>query len=123
VRAGAAVFEPIPPSDEPVPMTLLEFGQRAFDHDGSTFNGATVQLSGFVARAEVNGFRLARYSIACCAADAAPVVVLIAGTEGDPPPRDQWVTVTGTFEHNEGDLPQLIATSVIEIPPPEDPYE
>jgi uncharacterized repeat protein (TIGR03943 family) len=85
-------------------MTLLEFGQRAFDHDGSSFNGAAVQLTGFVAGAEENGFKLARYTIACCAADAAPVVVHVVGTVGDPSPRDQWVRVTGTFRHGVGGL-------------------
>ena len=33
----------------PAPMTLLEFGQRAFEHDGASFNGVPVQLTGFVA--------------------------------------------------------------------------
>ena len=123
VRAGNAVFDPIPPSDEPAPMTLLEYGQRAFDHDGASFNGANVTLTGFVAGAVDGGFRLARYQIACCAADAAPVVVLIAGTAGDAPARDQWVSVTGTFTRTDGDFPELAATSVVDIPAPEDPYE
>ena len=123
VRAGGEVFDPIPPSDEPVAMTLLEFGQRAFDHGGASFKDASVQLTGFVAGAVEGGFRLARYQIACCAADAAPVVVLVAGTEGDAPARDQWVSVTGTFARTDGDLPELTATSVIDIAAPEDPYE
>jgi hypothetical protein len=44
-----------------------------------------VQLTGFVAAVEGAGFRLARYQIACCAADAAPVVVRVVGVEGSPP--------------------------------------
>jgi uncharacterized repeat protein (TIGR03943 family) len=123
VRAGGAVFDPIPPSSEPVAMTLLEFGQRAFDHDGASFNGTSVQLTGFVAGTVEGGFRLARYQIACCAADAAPVVVLVAGTAGDAPARDQWISVTGTFGGTDGDFPELRVTSVIDIPAPEDPYE
>ncbi len=123
VRAGAPVFRPLPRSPDPVPMSLLEFGQRAFDHNGSSFNRAPVQLTGFVAGAEEHGFRLARYTIACCAADAAPVVVRVVGTVGDPTPRDQWVTVTGTFRPGGGELPELAATSVAEIPAPNDPYE
>ena len=66
-------------------MTLLEYGQRAFDHDGASFNGAPVQLTGFVVDGEAGGFRLARYQIACCAADATPVVVRVVGTRGDAP--------------------------------------
>jgi uncharacterized repeat protein (TIGR03943 family) len=123
IRAGAGVLDPLPRAAGPVRMTLLEFGQRAFDHDGASFNGAAVQLTGFVADQEGAGFRLARYQIACCAADAAPVVVRVVGVEGSPP-RDQWVAVTGTFQPGGGDqLPRLAATSVVEIRAPNDPYE
>jgi uncharacterized repeat protein (TIGR03943 family) len=127
VRAGARTFAPLPAGEGPVPMTLLEFGQRAFDHDGATLDDASVQLTGFVADNAPGGFRLARYQIACCAADAAPVVVRVVGVEGSPPPRDAWVTVTGSLrpggEDDDGDIPVLAATSVVEIPAPDDPYE
>ena len=53
-------------------MSLLEFGQRAYDHHGTSFNGAAVTLIGFVAGDVDGGFELARYQISCCAADAAP---------------------------------------------------
>jgi len=39
------------------------------------------------------------------------------------PPRDQWVTVTGSFTDGGGDPPVLAATALEEIDPPEDPYE
>lgn len=123
VSAGDAVLEPLARGAGPVPMGLLEFGQRAFQNDGAGFNGASVELTGFVAGAEAGGFRLARYQIACCAADAAPVVVRVVGTAGDLPPSDQWVTVTGTFRPGGDELPELAATSVIQIRPPNDPYE
>jgi uncharacterized membrane protein YcgQ (UPF0703/DUF1980 family) len=94
------------------PITWLASGAAAATYWSTT-----------VARAEVGGFRLARYQIACCAADAIPVVVRIVGINGDPPPRDQWVTVTGTFQSAADQLPELRATSVVEIRAPEDPYE
>jgi uncharacterized repeat protein (TIGR03943 family) len=121
VRAGAAVLPALAPSGEPVTMTLLEFGQRAFDHGGASFNGAAVQLTGFVAGAEPGGFRLARYEIACCAADAAPVVLRVLAART--PARDRWVTVTGTFQPGGGEVPELAATNVVEVPAPRDPYE
>jgi len=123
VRQGAPVFDAIRRTAVPVDMTLLEFGQRAFDHHGLSFNGATVRLTGFVAEDGTGGFRLARYQIACCAADAIPVVVKVVGTAGNAPSRDVWVTVTGSFRRTSGELPVLAATSVMEIPAPEDPYE
>jgi uncharacterized repeat protein (TIGR03943 family) len=67
-----------------------------------------------------------RYQIACCAVDAAPIAVRVVGTTGASPPRDQWVTITGTFQPaaTGGDeIPAIAATSVVEIPAPDDPYE
>jgi uncharacterized repeat protein (TIGR03943 family) len=122
VRAGGAVLPPLRPGPTPIAMTLLEYGQRAFDHDGASFNGAAVQLTGFVAGAEPGGFRLARYQIACCAADAAPVVLRVVGVRSVPP-RDQWVRITGNFQPGGGEIPELAASNVVEIRAPEDPYE
>ena len=123
VRAGAPSFHPLPPGPAPVPMTLLEYGQRAFDHRGASMAGVTVQLTGFVSRRAPGGFELARYQIACCAADASAVVVRVAGVEGAAPERDAWVTVTGTVHPTGGETPRIDAVSVAAVPAPEDPYE
>jgi uncharacterized repeat protein (TIGR03943 family) len=123
VRAGAPVFDDLRANGEPVPMTLLEFGQRAFERGGASFNGAEIELTGFVAETEQGGFELARYQIACCAADATPVVVRVTGVFGDVPPRDRWVTVTGVFQPGGDPIPRLAATAVLAIAPPNDPYE
>jgi uncharacterized repeat protein (TIGR03943 family) len=124
VRAGAPVFAQLPHRAGPLPMTLLEFSQRAFDHSGLSFNGNTVRLTGFVAGSKGRGFEIARYQIACCAADAIPVVVHVLGTAGTVPGRDGWVTVTGTFRKGgRGEIPDLVATSVVALPAPEDLYE
>ena len=123
VRKGAPIFAPIRHQSGAIDMTLLEYGQRSFDHAGASFNGANVRLTGFVAGGATGGFRLARYQIACCAADAIPVVVNVANTAGESPGRDGWVTVTGRFEKPVGETPVLRATSVAQIPAPEDPYE
>jgi uncharacterized repeat protein (TIGR03943 family) len=123
VRSGAPVFERLDRTAPPRPMTLLEFSQRAYDNDGSSFNSAAVQLTGFVAATGNRGFELARYQIACCAADAAPVVVRVVGISGDPPVLDQWLTVTGTFKPGGVEIPELAATSLVEIEAPNEPYE
>jgi len=123
ISAGAPVFERLDPDGPPASMTLLEFGQRSFERNGASFNGATVQLTGFVAGAEPGGFRLARYQIACCAADAAPVVIRVEGVHGGVPPLDEWVTVTGRFMVARGDVPLLAATHLTPIAPPDEPYE
>jgi uncharacterized repeat protein (TIGR03943 family) len=124
VRSVGGGFKTLPPSNTPVAMTLLEYGQRAFDGDGRSVRDATVSLTGFVADAATgSSFRLARYQIACCAADASAMIVKIIGISGDAPARDQWVTVTGRFHPTGGQTPELTAVSITPITAPEDPYE
>jgi uncharacterized repeat protein (TIGR03943 family) len=124
VRAGAPVFKRLARQATPVPMTLLEYSQRAFDHRGASFNGNAIRLTGFVAGSKGTGFDIARYQIACCAADAIPAVVRVVGTAGSVPGRDGWVTVTGTFRNVvAGEIPEMVATSIAAISAPEDPYE
>jgi uncharacterized repeat protein (TIGR03943 family) len=123
ITSGSGEFPPLPKGRGALPMTLLEYGQRSFDSDGRTLRGATVELTGFVASgATTDSFRLARFQIACCAADAAAAIVQVVGTAGALP-SDEWVTVTGRFTPPDGDTPQLSAVSVEPIPAPEDPYE
>ncbi len=123
VRSGGRTFAPLPPGAT-VPMTLLEFDQRAADHDGASFGGTQVRLTGFVARTrDGDGFRLARYQIQCCAADAVAAVVRVVGASGDLPARDRWVTVTGTYHGSPGEVPELLAVSLETIAAPGDPYE
>jgi len=123
VKPGKAFFKPLRKQDAPVQMPLLEYIERALEHSGASFHGVPVRLTGFVAGAEADGFRLARYQIACCAADATAVEMQVVGTSGTPPSDDQWVVVTGTFQRGGGELPRLAATSVVQIPAPADPYE
>lgn len=123
VTSNGHTFTPLP-SGATVPMTVLEYDERAADHDGASFAGVPVRLTGFVARtADGAGFRLARYQIQCCAADAVAAVVRVVGASGDLPARDQWVTVTGTYHGSPGGIPELLAETVSPVPPPRDPYE
>jgi uncharacterized repeat protein (TIGR03943 family) len=123
ITQGKSTFKRLPKNAAARPMTLLEYVQRGFDHNGASFNGAQIELTGFVAGTQQGGFRLARYQIACCAADATPVVVDIEGASGTAPAKDEWVTVTGTFRRGGGEIPRLFATTISDISAPEDPYE
>jgi uncharacterized repeat protein (TIGR03943 family) len=123
VTSGGKTFASLP-RDRITPMSLLEFDERAADHDGASMRTTPVRLTGFVARPNDGaGFRLARYQIACCAADAIAAIVRVTGTIGTPPARDRWVTVTGTFNGSPGGVPELRAAGLTEIPAPPDPYE
>lgn len=128
VRAApgtSAVFDPLPAAAEPRPMTLLEFDQRAFDRSGQSMQGIKLVLTGFVAKsADGNGFRIARYQIACCAADAVAAVARVSGATGAAPTRDAWFIVTGTFKGIGADgVPEFVASTVQQTPAPVDPYE
>jgi uncharacterized repeat protein (TIGR03943 family) len=124
VRSGGGVFTELDPTAPPHDMSLLEFNQRAFEGtDGASFNGATVRLVGFVAPADGGGFLVARYSIACCAADAAAAAAQVVGWDGAVPRQDAWIDVTGTFQPGGAERPRIVATSVTPIPEPDDPYE
>ena len=124
VRRGE-LFEPLPDQSAPRPMTVLEFVQRAYDRDGASMAGRAVELTGFVAEDDGGeGFRLARYGIACCAADALAAVVRVVA-DGTAPPRDQWLQVTGRYRTGRtgDDLPVLIAEQIVPVEDPADPYE
>ena len=123
VTAGGSSFAPLPSTGAPYVMPVHEFVQRAFDEDGSTLGDATVSLTGFVADGgnhEV--FRLARYQIACCAADAQAAIVRIVDNVV-PVVRDSWVTVEGTFGGIDHGTPVLRAVRVASVAAPPDPYE
>jgi uncharacterized repeat protein (TIGR03943 family) len=124
VKSGGGVYAPLDPASAPHQMTLLEFDQRAFEGtNGASFAGVPVQVVGFVAPAKGDGFLLARYSIACCAADALAATAHVVGWDGPAPARDTWVEVVGTFQNGDAINPRLVATSVAPIPTPDDPYE
>ena len=123
VSSGGKTFDPLP-SGRTMPMSLLEFDQRTADHAGASFGSTPVRLTGFVTpAADAQGFRIARYQIACCAADAIASVVRVTGAVGGRPGRDQWVTVIGTFNHSADGVPELRATSLAQTSAPADPYE
>ena len=106
-------------------MTLLEFGAARVRPQRRQLRRRHRSASPASSPADKDGgFELARYQIACCAADAIPVVVHVVGTAGAVPGRDGWVAVTGKFRKGgHGEIPDLVATSVVALPAPEDPYE
>jgi uncharacterized repeat protein (TIGR03943 family) len=124
VGGGGHTYDPLPPGG-PHPLTLREFDERAVDASGASFAGRPVTLTGFVARPQDGtGFRLARFQISCCAADAVAAVVRVIDTTPPAPARDTWLTVIGTFSGIGADgIPELNATSTQPLPAPVDPYE
>ncbi len=128
VSGSAPAFAPLPAGDEPRTLPLQEFQDRALDRSGASVRGRVVTVTGFVARErDGEGIRLARYQIACCAADAVAAVVRVVGPVVEAagvPRREQWFTVTGTFRAVGADgVPELTAATLTPVPTPVDPYE
>ncbi|MFI1023300.1 TIGR03943 family putative permease subunit [Streptomyces olivaceus] len=118
---------PVLPADDPVELSLAEFGSRAAYDSGYSLRDRTVRLTGFVTRNDDGTWYVTRLRVACCAADATAVRAEIRGVRA--PEADTWVTATGTW-HPRGRLgspaawpPVLDATDVRPIAEPADPYE
>jgi uncharacterized membrane protein YcgQ (UPF0703/DUF1980 family) len=67
---------------------------------------------------------LYRYVMTCCAADAAPVFVVLRGREPDGLKVDDWVKITGTWipAPNLGDMVKLSVDSLTLIEQPAEPF-
>jgi uncharacterized repeat protein (TIGR03943 family) len=96
-------FDPLPDEvDGRVPLTLTDFSERGLYDSKEGLTGVPVRLVGFVNHdpAAPGGFFLTRFKIACCAADAYPVQVVLVGDAGQWP-DDTWLTVDGVWKPTE----------------------
>ena len=125
-------FDPLAaPVRGAVPMSMAEFETRAVRDPSQSLAGVRVRLVGFAAPAEgdVGGYRLTRFVIFCCAADAEALQAVVAG---DPTPRarDQWLEVEGTWVPRPATVddpsppPPVLKVDVVRpIAPARPPYE
>ncbi len=105
--------------------SLLELIKNA-----EQFNGKRVAAEGMVYRgghSDRNRFRLFRFVIVCCAADALPLVILVKSKIAEKFDNDDWVRVEGIFSFetvNSRQVSSIAADSVrpIPAPPPEKRY-
>lgn len=129
---AGTVFPPLPePTDGAVDLRIGEFVDRALWDEGGSLDDTPVRLTGFVVHdPAVDGFVLARFRIACCAADAIPIKVAVLD-DGGRPPEDQWLEVVGVAvdrpptEPGADEIPQveLTLTSYEAVDEPASPYE
>ncbi len=119
-------------TDGAVPLSLGDAVVRALYERDGPMSGTPVRLVGFVvADEDRNGYRLSRFSLSCCAADASVRQVLIAGA-GPDLPEDSWVEVVARFDGDisdpdgEGGATGIPVLQVLEQRPidvPISPYE
>lgn len=95
------------PATDPAPVTVTEFFVRARYDSGLTLADRSIEMTGFVSYDEDGAWYVTRFGINCCAADALATKVRASGY--DAPPRDQWVSVVGTW------IPGTIKTPAVEI--------
>lgn len=127
-------FPPLPEEvDGAVPMRFLDFLSRAVYDETRSLEGVRVRMSGFAMPdiRDGQGFLLARFLLACCAADGRAMKLDVVGWRGEDPPADSWLVVEGTWvprdPPGEGDpqdfIPELRLLTWDRIPAPRDPYE
>jgi uncharacterized repeat protein (TIGR03943 family) len=126
-------FQPLAaPVRGAVPMSLAEFVTRAVRDPDQSLAGVRVRLVGFVApsQGQEGGYRLTRFVIFCCAADAEALQTVVRG-DATPRARDQWLEVEGTWRPRppaaEDDPspppPGLQVATVRPVAPARPPYE
>jgi uncharacterized repeat protein (TIGR03943 family) len=127
--ASAANMAPLPAGD-PVRLSVLDYATRAVFDKGRSLEGRQLTLSGFLLSSGGDTWYLTRMVINCCAADAQPVKVGLAGDLPAGLRANDWLQVTGTYLDrtdqdpvNRQDIPYLKVTSSAPIPAPARPYE
>jgi len=136
VVAAGSSFEPLAPGPDGVAdLTVTNFLRRALFDERRSLDGARVRLVGLVAPdpsitpGSPGGFRLTRFVLTCCAADARPMQVAVRSLPATVPPTDAWVEVVGTWRPGSGaagaggPLPELDAERVGRVRRPAEPYE
>jgi uncharacterized repeat protein (TIGR03943 family) len=110
-------------------MTIKEFVLRALYDADNSVQDTPVTVTGFIAPAGdgyTGGYTIARMVISCCAADANPMQLHIAGAA--PLPSNTWVNavvtvVPDTANLDNGYVPTVTLTSMTTTNQPDDPYE
>lgn len=133
-RTGSALqpplgFPPLPKGD-PLAMGVLDYATRAVYDHGHSLGGRQFTLTGFISQGPGGAPYLTRMVFSCCAADALPVKVGLAGRVPASLKPDTWLEVTGAYTSREVKdrinntvIPYLDVTSARPTPVPGEPYE
>lgn len=133
-RAGTALQQPVGyadlPATDPLPLPVLDYAARAaYDH-GRSLDGRRIRLTGFISYGRTGTPYLTRMTLNCCAADAQPIKVGLAGTLPPDLEPDTWLEVTGTYtdrmakdDINSRPIPFIVVVDSRPVPAPEQQYE
>ncbi|MEU6243535.1 TIGR03943 family protein [Streptomyces sp. NPDC047024] len=134
LRTGTALQKPFGydplPAGNPVPLSVVDYASRAAYGHGQTLHGRAVRVTGFLALDGSGRPYLVRMALNCCAADAQPVKVALAGQLPPVLRPDAWLEVEGTYSPrltrdpvNGGPIPYLRVTATKPVATPRDPYD
>lgn len=124
-RAGAVAVAPRGGGSRTIIDWLIEMGRNP---DPSALNGQSADVVGFVyrdARLAADQLYVARFTLSCCVADAAPVALLVQSSDAAALKNDAWIRVTGRFAAGAAGgtpAPVLVAERIDAVEPPAQPY-
>jgi uncharacterized repeat protein (TIGR03943 family) len=133
-RSGTALqqvsdFPPLPAGD-PAKISVLDYASRAVFDEGRSIGDRKVQLRGFLVKGADGKPYLARMILTCCAADARPVKVGLAGQVPTDLKPDTWFEVTGRYtkksvkdDINGETIPYLDVVDFQRVTAPNEQYE
>ncbi|MFI9611379.1 TIGR03943 family putative permease subunit [Streptomyces sp. NPDC052023] len=134
MRTGTALqrppaYAPLPAGD-PVRLGVVDYASRAAYDDGRTLRDRRVRITGFVALDRAGTPYLVRMALNCCAADALPVKVGLAGRVPPVLQPDTWLEITGTYTPKRtrdpvggGPIPFIEVSAAVPVRAPADPYD
>jgi uncharacterized repeat protein (TIGR03943 family) len=135
-RSGTALGSQAPsgfaalPEGDPVRVSILDYASRAVFDDGRTLAGRRLTLSGFILPGTGGGVYLARMIVTCCAADARPIKVGLAGQLPGNLSQGKWVEIEGSYIDrsdqdpvNSEKIPYIQVSALRDIAAPEEQYE
>jgi uncharacterized repeat protein (TIGR03943 family) len=117
----------VPESSGEVSFREIDLASRSADYAATlgVSEGIEVELQGFVSGGEeepIGAFKLARFYVSCCAADAIPYEVIVdPGSSSATYERDEWLSIDGFLEQRGDDF-VVVAESVRSVEEPSDPY-
>ena len=133
-RSGTALteksdFAPLPDGD-PAKISMLDYASRAVFDEGRSIGDRRVQLTGFLMAGPDGTLLLTRMIVSCCAADARPIKVALAGEVPDGLAPDSWLQVVGEYSErrikdtvNGETIPFIEVVDAKPIPAPAEQYE
>ena len=114
-----------PPGGSSGPLSFIDVHYAAIsDHyaqSAGIAEGTPLRLTGFVTHDpdDAAGFRLTRFYISCCAADAIPYSVHVATDRAFE--NDRWLEIEGVLTETADGF-SLVPERLDEVAPPESPY-